>query len=783
MDCVPYTLDKCHFEECEATILIRGPYCERHTQNKHLPKFATKFTFSSASNNTMATPEEKLEDAITVKTPLASLGNPCERSEKKQLSDKKVARKTTSSSKPKPPSVITRHPDSRSSLDRSSVGDVAPLDQRPPKKPRLSTDVDKEDRGFRHHVSSFAENISYPIPKPEINLSASEDRDLGSVASDFALRPKGNSTSLEMPPRAKPRDDPGISITKFTPYNSLRKQPNVHNNVRNHGFPTHGLIDLEGDDDPRLSLPSTSNSRKVSHTNTHKSQDNHNAGSHTHSAKAPSGLRHEGKSIEVQIPPNQGITKTSGHNDVSNQNGQRFIRKPSLNSASRHVPKKTPSMNIAPRPVKTLLDPSSPLVTINKQKFPHYPNHPQPTIDKPTDAQRRGGTPIQPPAPIPNIHAARHFNRAAADHIPASATSAAPGPPTTIKSTNTNGHPAKPRSTSDAQKNDDVRDTVKNPKPAQTAKTNGTIHDNSANRSDVSLSRLEPKEATHHMNVAQGGDESGVLKTKTILESQASKSQNDSVQYDQAVQNTVQPPITISRGNIENQNEVENSASQPADQPTMVSMLLDQSLKYSNLEERRQTLISKHDPVKFDSYIYGKNNEPFRPGSALFGLPPWSQPPRPTLQATHFAHIDPRVHWTHPRSESWRREKQKEIRERGTKKMNFGRAVARVAKQKQDEGDYIVDFPDRVTNNPQWLAALDELDEMAHVYHTQRREKHKGRKERKESERYPKTQQRGKDGMPLVVDQDGDVEMDENPFDQSISKSLKDGGWCFMRPK
>ncbi|RYO92229.1 hypothetical protein DL766_000157 [Monosporascus sp. MC13-8B] len=137
--------------------------------------------------------------------------------------------------------------------------------------------------------------------------------------------------------------------------------------------------------------------------------------------------------------------------------------------------------------------------------------------------------------------------------------------------------------------------------------------------------------------------------------------------------------------------------------------------KILNPEERRRILAEQHDPKKFDSYIYGKANEPFRPGSKLFNVPWYEQPARPARPATSFGYLDPRVHWSEPRPPQWFERKRKEVSERGGRKANFGRAAASAARRKLEDqrANRWVGLPERVKSNQKWLAALDEMDELA----------------------------------------------------------------------
>ena len=136
---------------------------------------------------------------------------------------------------------------------------------------------------------------------------------------------------------------------------------------------------------------------------------------------------------------------------------------------------------------------------------------------------------------------------------------------------------------------------------------------------------------------------------------------------------------------------------------------------FSSPSARRKKALDRHDPDKFDSYIYGKANEACRPGTELFGKPWYERPARSVHPATNFAHIDPRVHWSQPRRpQRWYENKQAQIAERGGRKARLGGAAASAARRKREDrsADCRVKMPERVENNPGWLAALDELDAM-----------------------------------------------------------------------
>ena len=154
------------------------------------------------------------------------------------------------------------------------------------------------------------------------------------------------------------------------------------------------------------------------------------------------------------------------------------------------------------------------------------------------------------------------------------------------------------------------------------------------------------------------------------------------------------------------------------------------------------TRSSRLTEEEFDSVIYNQSAAPTAPLGSLFDrrgpTRPWKEPSasnHSTHQAVPCLHIrmDPRIHWTHRQSEEWHRKKQKEIRLRGTRKENFGKAARRMQAKRISKalvsravtGDTVrndsrvfgvgrpIDFgdvpeeelPEMVKSNPQWLKA------------------------------------------------------------------------------
>ncbi|KAI1185000.1 hypothetical protein F5B17DRAFT_446433 [Nemania serpens] len=152
-------------------------------------------------------------------------------------------------------------------------------------------------------------------------------------------------------------------------------------------------------------------------------------------------------------------------------------------------------------------------------------------------------------------------------------------------------------------------------------------------------------------------------------------------------------------------------------QSPLSALLGGREWKKMSPEERRLFWVSQHNPEQFDAQIYSENNRPFRPGDALFGIAVDAIPWRPKQPALHFDYIDPRKHYSHQESEAWYLRKQREILARGTQKTNLGKAVKRAVQRKRtaprlDQKQYRDKLPQRVRDNPKWLASVELLERL-----------------------------------------------------------------------
>ena len=122
------------------------------------------------------------------------------------------------------------------------------------------------------------------------------------------------------------------------------------------------------------------------------------------------------------------------------------------------------------------------------------------------------------------------------------------------------------------------------------------------------------------------------------------------------------------------------------------------------LEKQRQRLTETHDISVLDSLVYGQE------GSS-------QPPPGVRVTASHepakrrnvfYGQIDPRTHWTRPRSDQWYEKKEEEIKARGGRKANFGKAAQRMKEQrlKDSPDEWEANLPERVRNDDAWLGAM-----------------------------------------------------------------------------
>ncbi|KAI5858240.1 hypothetical protein GGS23DRAFT_587249 [Durotheca rogersii] len=809
MDGSHYILQQCQFEACQSTILLGGPYCTTH--GKFFPNFATDASVLHISGqhrqlssdhrplhpvmqrssqpagefSKMGSPD-KLGDAITVKPPLTATTSGRAGS-KKHLPDKHVARKTTSgTTAPKPTPILT----AALSDSRSSVVDGASSDHRPAKRPRLSIDVGKGPDA-RHLHSSFADN-NFRGPS-SLKPASIEERDPRfTEPSDFALRPKKGNPDLYRPSsqdrRMVPPREPQYE-------NPLRSSP--YNYVKSRGISLHPFVDLTADDSALH--PSSAARQHDLHGNKRESYGKTLVDPRTYAQE----LRHDGRPIEVQIGSNRAQSLTA-HLGISTAKAS--IE--NLNATSRGEPNRCRSVGSSsltlphpnkdntktiPRPeaVSVSLSSQAPLPALQRKATKDEQEPPQrPQTSVPSEASTEA-TPQKEqkhrPAEFP---AKTPATRDATPH-PVNIPKKQEAREATIKDVSVTRIPTgktdverhskeiSPSAVSSQKAKEPVNGTVGTSGPIVISQGNGTT---AGSQDNIDIPSSKPdilqqaardtaeetsKETTRGtIKEIKKGINKGITKETT---KEATKEMANGIDEQQDAKSPgspkVQPaPKPLATGLRAPSTEPIIDASQsakaggvgkrPAGPSGLASLVQGRSWRHLNPEERRQVWLANHDPDVFDGYIYGKANEPNRPGSSLYGVPDYLQPSRPTRPAARYAHIDPRIHWAQPRSQKWYREKQEEIRERGAKKSNFGKAAARAAQRRREEADNPprMDLPERVRNNPAWLAAIDELDEIAEQYHLRKRKEHQKRMERRKK-RQEKEKQGESNGVANSIDE------------------------------
>lgn len=129
------------------------------------------------------------------------------------------------------------------------------------------------------------------------------------------------------------------------------------------------------------------------------------------------------------------------------------------------------------------------------------------------------------------------------------------------------------------------------------------------------------------------------------------------------------------------------------------------------LEQQRQRLAESAQVLEqLDAFIYGQPSASEPPAGVNLPSPELLNPQ--DRDAPYFAHIDPRTHWTRPHTEAWYEKKEREIKERGGRKANLGKAAERIREQRLKNGhvNLLENLPDRVKGNQAWAAAMHWFD-------------------------------------------------------------------------
>lgn len=130
------------------------------------------------------------------------------------------------------------------------------------------------------------------------------------------------------------------------------------------------------------------------------------------------------------------------------------------------------------------------------------------------------------------------------------------------------------------------------------------------------------------------------------------------------------------------------------------------------LEKQRQRLTETQDISALDRFVYGQEGSSQPPP----GVRAMAEHEPAKRENVFYGHIDPRTHWTRPRSDEWYERKGEEIKARGGRKANFGKAAQRMREQrlKEDPGEWEESLPERVRNDEAWLAVMRDHHSRTH---------------------------------------------------------------------
>lgn len=172
-------------------------------------------------------------------------------------------------------------------------------------------------------------------------------------------------------------------------------------------------------------------------------------------------------------------------------------------------------------------------------------------------------------------------------------------------------------------------------------------------------------------------------------------------------------------GNLESINPNNGASPVNADK----SYIPSQSRRALTRQERRHEIRKKtfvlHGEDKFDKYIQGSANAHNRPSSIEHS--PLLKSAQSDMQ---WAYIDPRVHWTWPRTDEWHENKQKNISSRAHRKaVPVEKAEKGLRKYSIKAKKTMINETAITRKDPVWLAGQAEMDQMAAAYHAKKKER------------------------------------------------------------
>jgi hypothetical protein len=138
------------------------------------------------------------------------------------------------------------------------------------------------------------------------------------------------------------------------------------------------------------------------------------------------------------------------------------------------------------------------------------------------------------------------------------------------------------------------------------------------------------------------------------------------------------------------------------------------SRKEVQVEESQNQAVAH---MNFDALIYGQPGASAPPPGLILPEKDSSTAKIQSKEEPHFAHLDPRLHWPQVHSQSWYNAKQEEIKARGGRKANFGRAAERMREQRLKEKpvSFEDNLPDDIKSDANWVQALKSFNDQKPV--------------------------------------------------------------------
>lgn len=160
------------------------------------------------------------------------------------------------------------------------------------------------------------------------------------------------------------------------------------------------------------------------------------------------------------------------------------------------------------------------------------------------------------------------------------------------------------------------------------------------------------------------------------------------------------PPIKVTPARMKPEQNEEVSASPNSG--------LNDITRASLSEKQSQSLIHKKDTSSLDSFVYAQSLQSPAGGASIICSELKQQ------ESVLYAALDPRSHRMRPHSEAWYQRKEEEIRARGGRKTNFGKAAHRMRLERLNGDRLEARLPDRVLQNENWVSALRWFNDQSH---------------------------------------------------------------------